>query len=65
MAKNKVKAVESVNGDFEYKMSKEMADMYLKSRKGEDKNKHPQEYLRHIVDTQFGIKGICSRVIVQ
>lgn len=65
MAKNKVKAVESVNGDFEYKMSKEMADMYLKSRKGEDKNKHPQEYLRYIVDTQFGIKGVCSRVIVQ
>lgn len=65
MAKNKVKVIDRVEGDFEYKMSKEMADAYLKSRKGMDKNKHPQEYLRHIVDTQFGIKGVCSAVIVE
>ena len=29
-------------GDIEYKMTKEMADNYLKARKGDDRKKHPQ-----------------------
>ena len=51
-------------GNIEYKMSKEMADFYLKNRKGEDKKKYPQKYLCEIVNEQFGIKGVCTKVII-
>lgn len=64
MAKNnKKKVVVGQKGDFEYKMTKEMADAYLKSRKGTDKNKHPQDYLCQVVNNEFGIKGNCTRVL--
>ena len=63
MAKNSKKTTINNIGNFEYKMSKEMADAYLKSRNGADKNKHPQEYLCDIVNSQFGIKGTCTRVL--
>ena len=69
MAKNNKKTKQVVinkrEGDFEYKMSVEMADALLKLRKGEEKKKHPSEYLCEIVDAEFGIKGVCSRVIVE
>jgi hypothetical protein len=50
-------------GDIEYKMTKEMADTYLKARKGDDRKKHPQEYLCDLVNAEFGIKGHCTRVL--
>ena len=50
-------------GDIEYKMTKEMADAFLKARKGDDKKKHPQEYLCNIINTDFGIKGNCVKVL--
>ena len=50
-------------GDVEYKMTKEMADAYLKARKGDDRKKHPQEYLCDVVNTEFGVKGRCTRVL--
>lgn len=50
-------------GDIEYKMTKELADAYIKQRKGEDKKKQHQEYLCEIVNTQFGIKGNCVKVL--
>ena len=62
MAKNK-KVIANQIGGFEYKMTKEMADAYLKGRKGTDKNKHPQEYLCQLVNNEFGIKGTCTRVL--
>ena len=62
MAKNKKIIVDQI-GDFEYKMTKEMADAYLKDRKGTDKNKHPQDYLCQVVNNEFGIKGTCTRVL--
>lgn len=61
MAKNNIKTHQK--GDFEYKMTKEMADSILKSRKGADKNKHPQEALCQYVNEEFGIKGNCTRVL--
>lgn len=67
MAKNKKKTnveFKKVEGDFEYKMSEGMAKAYLDSRKGEDRKKHPGDYLREVVDSDFGIKGKCSRVII-
>lgn len=47
-------------GTFEYKMSEEMAKNYLKENKGK---KNVQEYLCNIVNTQFGIKGTCVRIL--
>lgn len=63
MAKNKKKVVVSNKGDFEYKMTKEMANAYLNTRKGEEKKKHPQEYLCQVVNNEFGIKGTCTKVL--
>lgn len=63
MIKNKKKVVVSQKGNFEYKMTKEMANAYLKDRKGTDKNKHPQDYLCQVVNNEFGIKGNCTRVL--
>lgn len=51
------------DGSYEYKMTKEMASAYLNSRKGDDKKKHPQEYLCQVVNDEFGIKGNCIRVL--
>ena len=66
MAKNKKPTVSTINrGYFKYKMTKEMANAYLNARKGEEKKKHPNDYLRELVDIDFGIKGVCSRVIVE
>jgi hypothetical protein len=50
-------------GQFEFKMTKEMAKSYLKMRKGDDKKKTPQEYLCQVVNNEFGIKGTCTRVL--
>ena len=63
MVKNKKKVIVNQKGNFEYKMSKEMANAYLNARKGEEKKKHPQEYLCQIVNNEFGIKGTCTRVL--
>ena len=63
MIKNKKKVIVNQKGNFEYKMTKEMANAYLNARKGEEKKKHPQEYLCQIVNNEFGIKGNCTRVL--
>ena len=52
-----------MNGTIEYKMPKEMAEMYLKTAKGEFAKKHPKEYLIEVVNEEFGIKGTCINVI--
>ena len=48
---------------IEYEMPKEMARMLLAERKGGDRNMHPQEYLKKVVNETFGIKGYCVKVI--
>ena len=63
MIKNKKKVIVSQKGNFEYKMTKEMANAYLNARKGEEKKKHPQDYLCQVVNNEFGIKGNCTRVL--
>ena len=63
MVKNKKKVIVNQKGNFEYKMSKEMANAYLNARKGEEKKKHPQEYLCQVVNNEFGIKGTCTKVL--
>ena len=54
---------EIIGGTIEYKMPKEMANMYLKTAKGEFAKKHPQEYLIKVVNEEFGVKGTCINVI--
>lgn len=50
---------------IEYKMSKNLSKKLLKSRKEKNELKmRPQEFLCHYVNTQLGIKGVCTRVIV-
>ena len=51
------------NNDFEYKMSGQLVQTYLKMRKGKDKTADPQEYLCKIVNEEYGIKGTISRVV--
>ena len=60
MAKNKKKVIASNKGNFEYKMTKDMADALLKGRKGTDKNKHPQEYLCNIVNPNLELKALAQ-----
>ena len=50
-------------GEIEYKMTRELAESYLKDRKGKDANSEAQEYLCKIVDEQFGLKAKCTRVL--
>ncbi len=49
-------------GEIEYEMSKEMAKEILATRKGAERNMHPQEFLKKIVNEEFGIKGNCVKV---
>ena len=49
-------------GPIEYEMPKEMAKVLLAERKGTDRNMHPQEYLKKVVNEDFGIKGNCVKV---
>lgn len=51
-----------INDGFEYKMSETMAKAILSVRKGEEKKKHPKEYLIDYVNEQMGIKGVCTGV---
>jgi hypothetical protein len=51
-------------GEIEYEMPKELAKQILATRKGADQNMHPQEFLKKVVNEEFGLKGYCSNVIV-
>lgn len=51
------------NNDFEYKMSEQLVQTYLKMRKGKDKTADPQEYLCKIINEEYGIKGNCTKVL--
>ena len=51
-------------GNCEYIMDKAFADSILKTRKGEEKNMRPQDYLLQYVNATFGLKEHCSKVSV-
>ena len=60
--KNKVKEPRKFNS-FQYLMSKEMAEAYLKARKGEEeKRMHPQAYLIKVVNEEFNLLRECTQV---
>lgn len=58
------KFVKNEAGYVEYKMSNTMAKEYLNARKGDDRKKHPQEFLCDLVNKEFGVKGVCTRVLL-
>lgn len=49
-------------GPIEYEMPKELAKQILATRKGEEKNWHPQVFLCKVINEEFGIKGNCIKV---
>lgn len=58
--------VKNYGRTFEYVMSKEMAKDLLERRKGEvERKKRPQDYLIEYVNTERGIMGTCTRVILE
>ena len=48
-------------GYVEYKMSRELADSLIKENKGK---KRAQDVLCDYVNTEYGLLGLCVRVIV-
>jgi hypothetical protein len=49
-------------GDFEYSMSKYMAEELWRNRKGEEKKMGKQDFFCHWVNTQLGLMGTCIGV---
>lgn len=52
----------SYYGGIEYNMPKEFAKMLLKSRKGNEVNMQPQDFLCKYVNEELGILGNCTKV---
>ena len=50
-------------GNVEYTMSAALADHIIKTHKGPKKNK--QEILCNYVNTYFGLKGTCVKVLIE
>lgn len=48
---------------FQYKMSEEMANSLLKSRKSNEKKIENQKYLRRWVNRELNIMGVCTEVL--
>ena len=49
-------------GGIEYEMPKAMAKELLKTRKGAEQNLPVNEFLKNVVNMEFGIKGYCVKV---
>lgn len=50
---------------YKFVMPKKMADCYLKSREGKERNIPWREYLAKIVNTEFGLRGTCVELSVE
>ncbi len=49
-------------GPIEYEMPKELAKQILATRKGDERNMHPQDFLKKVVNEEFGLLGNCEKV---
>lgn len=49
-------------GAIEYQMSQKFADELLKTRKGQEKNMNPQDFLIKYVNDEYGLLYNCVRV---
>ena len=54
-----------MNYEFEYVMSKQMADEYIRSRSGEDLKLRPKDYLMKVVNEDMGIYGTCAKITIE
>ena len=60
-SKNVVEAPDFCSGVIEYKMGREMAENIVRDNKSKA---NPQEALCAYVNTHFGLKGYCVKVII-
>lgn len=49
-------------GAVEYAMPEGLAQEILKTRKGTEKNMHPEDFLVKVVNETFGLKEKCVKV---
>ena len=50
---------------FEYQMDRAMFNDLISNRKGENKKKNPHKYVIDVINEQFGILGVCTKVIIK
>lgn len=53
-----------VNNGYTYKMPVGLAKTLLKKRQGDETKMSNQKYLCYVVNTEFGLRGNCEKVIV-
>lgn len=58
-----MKFVDTTKEAIEFKMPAEMAQAYLKLRKGTETKMRPDDYLCKVVNEEFGLKGYCVKVV--
>lgn len=62
MTENNTKYTHERAGAVEYAMPEGLAQEILKTRKGTEKNMHPEDFLVKVVNETFGLKEKCVKV---
>lgn len=63
--KRRNKTMTKVNDSLEYKMPKKFFDSIVATRSGEDKKMHPYNYVKKVINEEFGFKGTVTRIIIE
>lgn len=62
MIENNTQYTHERAGAVEYAMPEGLAQELLKTRKGTEKNMHPEDFLVKVVNETFGLKEKCVKV---
>ncbi len=62
MIENNTRYTHERAGAVEYAMPEGLAQEILKTRKGTEKNMHPEDFLIKVVNETFGLKEKCVKV---
>ena len=62
MIENNTRYTHEKAGAVEYAMPEGLAQEILKTRKGSEKNMHPEDFLVKVVNETFGLKEKCVKV---
>jgi hypothetical protein len=62
MIENNTRYTHERAGAVEYAMPEGLAQEILKTRKGTEKNMHPEDFLVKVVNETFGLKEKCVKV---
>lgn len=62
MIENSTRYIHERAGAVEYAMPEGLAQEILKTRKGTEKNMHPEDFLVKVVNETFGLKEKCVKV---